>query len=146
MLKKLKKFTMEYDIEVQNKNDEMIVIPVVATFDAGVSKTVDIVLPEGDGDFKFDQWLLDRFARSPAWDAISGVEACGLFVIDEAQMGKAKAWLEEHNKTCKFANPKKTGAIGGRLSYRFTDTTMGRCTSIECACKESESLTDFNDW
>jgi len=59
-------------------------------------------------------------------------------------------WDNEHSKTCKFApteeNPFAGGAIGGRLTFSFTPTSIGTFANVTCACGEKIELTDCSDW
>ena len=38
------------------------------------------------------------------------------------------------------------GAIGGRLSYRFTPTGLGEIVVVTCACGEEVDLSFSEDW
>ena len=71
--------------------------------------------------------------------------------IVEFGMSKVEAknfneWNTKHNKTCPFKNGKSQGAIGGRLTYSFTPTSLGTVVVVECACGKKENLTDFDVW
>ena len=55
-----------------------------------------------------------------------------------------KVWLEEHDKTCRYAV--YSGAIGGRLTYCLTPTSIGCINEIKCACGESNNFTDYESW
>ncbi len=68
------------------------------------------------------------------------------FEITAEEQSKITKWLKEHNKICKFAKPENCGAIGGRLTYCFTGTSLGQIGRIQCACKEEFCFTDFDDW
>ena len=68
-----------------------------------------------------------------------------LFEIDKTERATFFRWIDEHDKTCKFADPMKGGAIGGRLTYSFTPTSLGTITTVKCACGEKCDLTDY-DW
>jgi hypothetical protein len=59
------------------------------------------------------------------------------FTIDDIDEKDMRKWIEEHNKTCPWADPNKyRGAIGGRFSYSFTNTSIGQIQTIECCCGE----------
>ncbi len=73
------------------------------------------------------------------------------FELDNNQQTALFAWLEEHNKTCKFFDDGTKvsppgGAIGGRLTYCFTDTSLGQIAIVKCACGAEINLTDFDSW
>lgn len=68
------------------------------------------------------------------------------FVIDEEMGEKIDTWLKEHNKTCRFASRLSQGAAGGRLTYSFTDTSLGRVTKVSCACGGEFNPTDYDGW
>lgn len=53
-------------------------------------------------------------------------------------------WDEEHKPVCPLKG--NVGAIGGRLTFRFTPTGLGPITSVKCACGEKITLTNFEDW
>lgn len=64
------------------------------------------------------------------------------FTLDAKQVEEARKWADQH--PCKFRG-KYGGAIGGRISYSFVNTSIGQIANIECACGESRCLTDMND-
>lgn len=68
------------------------------------------------------------------------------FALDDIQFIKLVKWEREHDKTCKFANPMKQGACGGRLTYSFTPTSLGVVTKIKCACGEEVDVSDYDEW
>jgi hypothetical protein len=57
---------------------------------------------------------------------------------------KATKWLQEHN--CKFKHPNKVGAIGGRISYQFTPTSLGLIAVIKCTCGEKCDVSNYDEW
>ena len=67
------------------------------------------------------------------------------FEINFSQMRKLVAWLKEHDETCPFADPKKQGAIGGRLTYAFTPNSLGIVEKVICGCGKEVDLTTY-DW
>jgi len=69
-----------------------------------------------------------------------------LFELSEQEQQDFDEWKVEHNKTCKFADPMSQGAIGGRLSFQFTPTSLGMITKVKCACGEEIDLTDVSNW
>ncbi len=69
-----------------------------------------------------------------------------VFKLDEKELTEYRKWIEEHDKTCPHADPMKQGAIGGRLTYTFTPTSLGVITIVKCACGEEINLTDTDSW
>lgn len=65
------------------------------------------------------------------------------FNLTKEEEIKYKEWLLEHNKTC---SEKDTGAIGGRMTFQFTPTSLGVITQVKCACGEKIDLTDYKGW
>jgi len=66
-----------------------------------------------------------------------------MFELDEDQIERANKFSKEHE--CPFKES-GVGAIGGRISYRFTMTGLGIIEVVECACGKSLNLTDFESW
>ena len=62
------------------------------------------------------------------------------YTIDGDERELLSEWLAEHNETCQFADPYKTGAIGERLTFLFTPTSIGTFCSVRCACGEEFCL------
>ena len=68
------------------------------------------------------------------------------------------AWEEEHNKTCPFYDDGTSpvcpsGAIGGQMTFCFTNTGLGTIVVVECLCytvhkneKGRINVTDFDNW
>jgi hypothetical protein len=69
-----------------------------------------------------------------------------MFQLDKDEQKLFNEWLEEHDKTCPFKRPENQGAIGGRLTYCFTPTSLGVATSVKCACGEEVNVTDYGSW
>jgi len=69
-----------------------------------------------------------------------------MFQIAEKEDRTLDNWLEEHNKTCQFADPMNQGASGGRLTYMFTPTGLGLVIRVGCACGEVKDVTVYEDW
>jgi len=65
------------------------------------------------------------------------------FKLSEKEILKYKTWLEEHNKTC---SAKDVGAIGGRMTFQFTPTSLGIISQVVCACGKEINLTDYERW
>jgi len=68
------------------------------------------------------------------------------YELNDNEKAKLAFWLTKHNEECKFANPYKQGAIGGRLTYCFTPTSIGVTVGVQCACGAEEHLTDYDSW
>lgn len=66
------------------------------------------------------------------------------FELNETEIQKYALWNSKHIKTCPIYG--MSGAIGGRLSFIFTPTSLGVITSVKCACGKEKTLTDFNEW
>lgn len=69
-----------------------------------------------------------------------------MFKFDNDEAFKMQVWLTEHNEKCKLREGKNTGAIGGRISYTFTPTSLGIIKKVSCACGESICVNDFENW
>ena len=65
------------------------------------------------------------------------------FKLEAKQVEEARKWIDKH--PCKFRNSRRTGAIGGKTTYTFTNTSIGQIANIECACGAKECLTDIKD-
>ena len=72
------------------------------------------------------------------------------FRLEANELIKFDKWNIEHEKMCRFVpteeNPFAGGAIGGRLTYSFTPTSLGLITVVSCACGEEANLTDYSNW
>lgn len=73
------------------------------------------------------------------------------FHLDDAELEALSKWIAEHNKVCPFYDDgttisSKSGAIGGRLTYAFTPTSIGLVSKIECACGGKTDVTDYGSW
>jgi len=62
-----------------------------------------------------------------------------IFRIEEHHAKDARKWIDEH--PCEIRG-KRQGAIGGAITYTFTNTTIGQIQSVECGCGEELCLTD----
>ena len=60
------------------------------------------------------------------------------FEIAKNELEKLSEWKHD----CKIY----TGAISGRITYCFTNTSLGQIIKVKCACGEEIDLTDYNDW
>lgn len=64
------------------------------------------------------------------------------FHLDTDQLAKLAAWRETHDRTCRFT--RNSGAIGGRLTFSFTPTSLFTRVDVECACGGEVDLTDYD--
>jgi len=74
-----------------------------------------------------------------------------LFGLRSSEVEKLVEWAEAHDPTCKFHDDGTLvfppgGAIGGRITYAFTPTSLGVVTIVKCACGEKLDLTDYDCW
>lgn len=67
-----------------------------------------------------------------------------MFTLDEEQTKKLNAWLEEHKKECNLHI--YSGAIGGRLTYSFSPTSIGVVCKVDCSCGKGIDLSDYENW
>ena len=67
-----------------------------------------------------------------------------IFKIEGKELETFKKWDEEHKKKCKAY--KKDVAIGGRLSFIFTPTSVGDAIVAKCICGKKVNITDINSW
>ena len=66
-----------------------------------------------------------------------------IFKLEDRQVEEARKWVNEH--PCTLRDAKRMGAIGGKTTYTFTNTTIGEIAGIQCACGESYCLTKMED-
>jgi hypothetical protein len=65
------------------------------------------------------------------------------FTITDEQEKKIEEWLE----TLKPLMNTYSGPIGGRLSYRFTPTSLGIAVYVkDCMSDQELNLTDYDSW
>jgi len=69
-----------------------------------------------------------------------------MFNLNKEQLSKYTEWIKEHNKTCKYTDPMKQGAIGGRITFSFTPTGLGTLVQVKCMCGEVYDLSDCENW
>ncbi len=65
------------------------------------------------------------------------------FDLDQTELAKLNAWLKEHDRTCRLAQ--YAGAIGGRLTYSITPTSLLPVVKVHCAC-HPEAIVDLTDY
>ncbi len=66
-----------------------------------------------------------------------------IFELDQIQEARARAFAKEHECPLKEGG---VGAIGGRISFRFTPTGLGVIENVECACGKTLCLTEIDTW
>jgi hypothetical protein len=71
-------------------------------------------------------------------------EECMTFKLYGKELETYRQWYKLHK--CEFTKPGSTGAIGGRLTYSFTPTSLGSAVTIKCACGEKINVTDYENW
>ena len=65
------------------------------------------------------------------------------FVIDDEDTKRYLEWKENH--ICKLKNS-CGGAIGGKITFSFTGTSLGEIQIVECVCGEKLDLSHYKDW
>ena len=65
------------------------------------------------------------------------------FELTQEEVDKYEDWIEKHNKSCPIHY---TGAIGGKITFKFTATSLGMLSSVSCACGEELLLTNTEDF
>ena len=65
-----------------------------------------------------------------------------IFEIEDKE--QLNNWLKEHK--CQYTNPNSVGAIGGKLTYCFTPTSLGCISRVTCACGEGIDTTFYEKW
>lgn len=65
------------------------------------------------------------------------------FTVPENESKKAEDWIWKHKKVCEITD---VGAIGGKYTWSFTQTSLGCIMILKCACGEEIDLTDFENW
>lgn len=61
------------------------------------------------------------------------------FAVEADKVERTLNWIETH--PCKLRR-KYQGAIGGAITYSFTDTTIGQIQVARCACGGEHLITD----
>ena len=65
------------------------------------------------------------------------------FKLNKIEEERAREFKKIHLE-CERKHPT---AIGGNITYHFTDTSIGTAVSISChCCGEEENITDYNSW
>lgn len=68
------------------------------------------------------------------------------FEMSDKESWDADNAVKNHNKDCPIYNDNHSAAIGGRISYTFTPTSLGMACGVRCACGWHEEVTDVSDW
>ena len=63
------------------------------------------------------------------------------FHLDDEMHARSEHFIVTH--PCTVQNE---GFIGGKTSYRFTDTSIGQVAVVRCVCDAEEDLTDYSQW
>jgi hypothetical protein len=66
-------------------------------------------------------------------------------ITAEADPKKYKEFFEHQCQYTIKDNP-VTGAIGGVISYKFTQTTVGTVVKAICSCGKEQDITDYRGW
>lgn len=69
-----------------------------------------------------------------------------MFQLNRKEQAKLNRKLKIHDKKCKFSNLENQGAIGGRLTYCFSPTSLGILAEVKCICGTIFSIADTSDW
>lgn len=65
------------------------------------------------------------------------------FELTDEELKKYQDWLKEHNKTCPIHYE---GAIGGKITFSFTQTGIGCFAKVNCACGEELLLSNVDEF
>jgi hypothetical protein len=65
------------------------------------------------------------------------------FKLTDKEVKRYRDWAEKHEKECPITNP---GAIGGKITFCFTGTSLGVLSRVTCACGEGVLLTDVSEF
>ena len=68
------------------------------------------------------------------------------FRLDHIEVAKINKWTIEHKCNISSSSGEKYGAIGDRMTYCFTPTSLGIIKVVKCACGESLNLTEYETW
>ena len=64
------------------------------------------------------------------------------FTLEDTELEAFEKWDTEHECDFRYYNT----AIGGRVTYSFTNTGVGTAIIVKCACGASENITDYSLW
>ena len=68
------------------------------------------------------------------------------FDIDENNVEKLDAWLQQHILDCSYWDPEfllRNGGNDGAVTYAFTPTNTGLRTEVICRCGQKSDITDY---
>ena len=71
------------------------------------------------------------------------------FTLGGKELKDAFGFIKNHKCDLKDESRtggKKVGAIGGRIGYRFTPTSLGIAALVKCACGKEKDVTDYDSW
>ena len=68
-----------------------------------------------------------------------------IFELEDKELSNFREWDEEHKKVCEIYTQGIRGAIGGRLTFSFTPTSLGTAIKVKCACGVECNVTEY-DW
>jgi hypothetical protein len=69
------------------------------------------------------------------------------FQLTKDEVRRLKEWDELHINTHHGGKDPDNTAIGGRLTFGFTPTSLGTILIVSCSCKkDSCDLTDYDSW
>lgn len=68
------------------------------------------------------------------------------FSLSEQQQAQYKAWNEVHLADQHHGKEPYLGAIGGRVTYAFTQTSIGCMVKVSCACGAEKDLSEYDNW
>ncbi len=78
------------------------------------------------------------------------IEKIMRFELTEAELGSFVKWNEDHLSAVHGGEEPYCGAIGGRLTFSFTCTSLGDITKVKCGlCKGKSAkhdMTDYSTW
>lgn len=67
--------------------------------------------------------------------------------LDEGETKRFVEWNEKHKAEKHSGKEPYAGAIGGRLTFSVTPTSLGEIVSVKCGlCGVEENLTDWDEF
>ena len=64
-----------------------------------------------------------------------------MFNLTAEQKEQTNKWMMGHG--CPVAHE---GAIGGKITYSFTPTSLGVVEKVSCSCGVTLNLTEYDEW
>lgn len=77
---------------------------------------------------------------------LEGSERAQTFTVNKRQQKQIRTWVHPCPFTPTEDNPYPGGAIGGVLTYTFTNTSLGQVLKVLCACGQSLDVSDYQEW